>query len=248
MSGGKTDTFGLNVKIAEEHAWHMALIVAPGWGTDPVPIGEKTGIYYYDKESPTAQGGDFKAYADTGNNRIIVEVPKSMLYDTGNIDKWVYVVAVTSHDGYSPTRIRAFQVGGGEWVVGVPSDYAVAVLNGVLPYVLDLLAETKEDQYSMLKSYSIEAKALATLRGVGAYVPPTETTTTPTTTPTTTTETTTPTTTPTVTTPTTTTPSPTTTPEATAPAQPFDYTLIIIVVVVLIVVGVVAFLYMKRRP
>ncbi|ADG91565.1 glucodextranase DOMON-like domain-containing protein [Thermosphaera aggregans] len=249
MSGGKTDTFGLNVKIAEEHAWHMALIVAPGWGTDPVPIGEKTGIYYYDKESPTAQEGDFKAYADTGNNRIIVEVPKSMLYDTGNIDKWIYVVAVTSHDGYSPTRIRAFQVGGGEWVVGVPSDYAVAVLNGVLPYVLDLLAETKEDQYSMLKSYSIEAKALATLRGVGAYVPPTETTTTPTTT----TETTTPTTTPTVTTPTNTTPSPTTIPEATipettTPAQSFDYTLIIIVVVVLIAVGVVAFLYMKRRP
>ncbi len=249
MSGGKTDTYGLNVKIAEEHAWHMALIVAPGWGSDPVPIGEKTGIYYYDKELPTAQGGDFKVYADTGNNRIIVEIPKSMLYDAGNIDKWIYTVAVTSHDGYSPSKIRAFQIGGGEWVVGVPSDYALAVLNNVLPYVLDLLAETKEDQYSMLRSYSVEAKTLATVRGVGAVVQPTETTTTTTTTETettTTTETTTPTT--TTTAPTTTITSPATTTEPTTPAQPFDYTLIIIVVVVLIVVGLTAFLFMRRRP
>ncbi|MEM1833868.1 MAG: glucodextranase DOMON-like domain-containing protein [Thermosphaera sp.] len=244
LSGGRTDTYGLNVNIAGKHAWHMALLVAPGWGTDAVPLGEKTGIYYYDKELPTAQGGEFKAYADTGNNRIIVEVPKTMLYDVENIDKWIYVVAVTSHDGYAPSKIRSFTVGGGEWAVGVPSDYALAVLNGVLPYVLDLLASTKEQQYGMLKSYDIESKTLAVLEGVGAYTTPPETTT-----PTTTTTTPVTTTTTETTTPATTTPPPETTTTPTTPvAQQAEFPWMIgVVVVAVVLVGAMLLLFMRKR-
>ncbi|MGB9816347.1 MAG: glucodextranase DOMON-like domain-containing protein [Desulfurococcaceae archaeon] len=221
LPGGKTETFGLNVMIHEQHAWHMALLIAPGWGTDPIPAGEKTGLCYYDKDKPIVQGGEFRVYADTGNNRIVAELPKSILYDVEDIDKWIYVVAVTSHDGYAPLKIRSFTIGGGEWSVNVPQEYAVAVLNNVIPYVFDVLAKTPDEQYAMLKSFKVETKELATLKGVGAYVEAPETpTTTPvststtsmTTTPTTsgTTPTTTPATTPTTTTLVTTPTAPTT--------------------------------------
>ncbi len=185
----------LNIEIA--HGWHMALLVGPGWGAEPLPIGEKTGLYYYDKKDPVVQDGSLKPYADMAENAIVVEISKELLYDVENIDKWVWVVAVTSHDGYGSNRIRPFVVGGGEWQVGVPQEYALAVLKNVVPYVMDLLARTKEEQYSMLKSFDPATGALAKVYGIGYTVttttPPTQTptttpTTTPTETPTTTTE------------------------------------------------------------
>jgi alpha-amylase/alpha-mannosidase (GH57 family) len=187
---GRYDTFGLNATVA--HGWHMALIVAPGWGTDPVPVGEKTGLYYYDKETPLVQDSSLRAYADPTTKSIIVEVSKAVLYDVENIADWVYVVAVTSHDGYGPQRIRPFIIGGGEWAVEVPSttEYAQATLAGVIPRILDLLAPTASDQYNILRSFNAVKREPAKLIGVsrqGLYtltpsLTPTETptTTTPT--------------------------------------------------------------------
>jgi Alpha-amylase/alpha-mannosidase len=260
LPGGRMETFGLNVKISEQHAWHMALLIAPGWGTDPVPAGEKTGLYYYDKDKPVVQSGEFNVYADTGNNRIIVEVPKVILYDVENIDKWVYVVAVTSHDGYAPLKIRSFTIGGGEWSVNVPQEYAIAVLNNVIPYVMDVLAETPTEQYAMLKSFNIEARELAILKGVGAYVevPETPTTITPTTTPTSpittpTTPTTPPSTSTTQFTETTTseTTSPVTTPITTSPITTEtlkqDHTYLLIGALIVLMVVAIVLLFAKRK-
>ncbi|MEM3993561.1 MAG: glucodextranase DOMON-like domain-containing protein, partial [Desulfurococcaceae archaeon] len=242
---GKLEAIGLNIVI--EHGWHMALLVAPGWGTDPLPKGERTALYYYDKEQPVVQNGFLKAYADQATNSIIVEASKSIFYDVENIEKWTFVVAVTSHDGYGENKIRPFLVGGGEWQVGVPSGYALAVLNHVIPYVLDLLAPTKDEQYRMLQSFDPSKKELARVSGITVSKPtPTSTTTIPTT--------------PYTTMPTVTTPSSTTTPRttptttspiSTAPAtEPSINTGLIIgitVVFVAIVVAIVALVKKTRR-
>jgi len=226
---GRQDTFGLNVTIA--HGWHMALLVAPGWGTDPLPTGERTALYYFDKERPLVQDGFLRAYADHATKSIIVEVAKEVLYDVENIKDWVYVVVVTSHDGYGPSRIRPFIIGGGEWYVEVPNtpEYAKASLKGIIPRVLDLLAPTAEDQYTMLKSFNIETGELAKLVGVGRYglyhFTPTPI---PTPTPT----------------PTPTTPTPT---QTGLPRLPLERIEVIALVVVIIVAGIAGFLLKKRK-
>jgi len=102
-------------------------------------------------------------------------------------------------------------------LVSVSSNYSVAVLAGVIPYILDVLAPTSEEQYSMLLSFDPASNKLAQLKGYGATpVTITTTTTTTTTTVTTTTTTTTAT---TATTTITTTTTTTTTTTATTPVS-----------------------------
>lgn len=173
---GKYEAIALNFII--EHGWHMAILIAPGWGTDPLPRGERTALYYYDKDTPLIQDGLMTSYADPAENAIVVEVAKAALYDVQNIERWIFVVAVTSHDGYGVNRIRSFATTRGEWVVYVPPEYALAVINGVLPYVLDILAPTKDDQYAMLRSFDAEKGIPAKVRGV-SKAPPEEITTPP---------------------------------------------------------------------
>jgi len=109
---GNNTTIGLNAGIAEGYEWHMAIILAPGWGSDPIPVGERSAIYYYDKDKPVVQDSDFKVYADQADNSIMAEISKTLLYDVEDIKKWVYIAAVTSHDGYGTNKIRGFSVGG----------------------------------------------------------------------------------------------------------------------------------------
>ncbi len=178
---GRNDTFGLNINIAEEHSWHMALLIAPGWGTDPVPVGERTALYY-SNGSVVPQNGDLRVYADQALGLIIVEASKSILVDVGNIDKWIYVVVLTSYDGYGSDRIRPFSTSPDVWIVGAP-DYALAIAANVIPRVMDLLAPTAEEQYSMLKSFNVTfidaqlAGRPAVVKGYGRTAPqPTATT------------------------------------------------------------------------
>ncbi|MEM4514213.1 MAG: glucodextranase DOMON-like domain-containing protein, partial [Ignisphaera sp.] len=143
-----------------------AILIAPGWGTDPLPKGERAAIYYYDREEVVVQNGILKAYADPTTKSIVVEISKNNLYDIESIDQWTLVVAVTSHDGYGTNKIRPFVVGGGEWAVGVPQQYALAMLRNVIPYILDILTPTKEDQYSMLNTFDADKGELAKIRGI----------------------------------------------------------------------------------
>jgi carbohydrate-binding DOMON domain-containing protein len=52
---------------------------------------------------------------------------------------WSYYVLVTSYDGFGPGRIRPFGPLAQEWVVGVGTGNASAVLSGTVPRVLDIL-------------------------------------------------------------------------------------------------------------
>ncbi len=181
---GRTDTYGLNIEIDPEYAWHIALLLAPGWGSDPVPKGERAALYYYN-DTVVVQDGKFIVYADPARNAIVAEVSKDLLLDIEHIENWSYVVALTSYDGFGPMRIRPFGVEADVWVVGVGEKHAYAVLYNVVPRVMDLLAPTAEEQYKMLCSYYInvttgEARP-AIVRGYGPQAlaaPPTPTTTT----------------------------------------------------------------------
>ncbi|MDM7275192.1 MAG: glucodextranase DOMON-like domain-containing protein [Thermoprotei archaeon] len=171
---GRNETFGLNVVLDSESMWHMAILIAPGWGSDPVPKGERAAIYYYNG-SIIVQDGGFKVYADPAMDSIIAEVPKSMLLDVGNAGKWVYTVIVTSYDGYGPERIRPFGVNAEEWVVGAGVKYAQAILFNVVPRVMDILAPTREDQYAMLNTFEIikekNIARMAAVKGLSATQP-----------------------------------------------------------------------------
>ncbi|MEZ0394304.1 MAG: glucodextranase DOMON-like domain-containing protein [Desulfurococcaceae archaeon] len=166
LPGGNTTTFGLNVEVDPAQAWHFALLLAPGWGTDPVPGGQKSALYYSNGTVIVQDTNGFRVYADQASNAIVAEVPKALLPDVADVDKWIFVVAVTSYDGFSPTKVRAFGIEAEQWVCGAPK-YAQAILKGVLPYVLDVLAPTAEDQYAMLNSFDASAGKLAVIRGYG---------------------------------------------------------------------------------
>lgn len=226
---GKYEAIALNIDI--EHGWHMALLVGPGWGTEPLPNGERTALYYYDKESPLVQDGIIKAYADLVENAIVVEISKDVLYDLENIMKWIFVVAVTSHDGYGTNKIRPFTTTKGEWNVYVPPEYAMAILNQVLPFVLDILAPTSEEQYAMLRSFGAEKGIRARVRGVSIAPTTEETTTTP----------------PAeeVTPPREDISTPQETVEITKPSE--DYWIVVAAVVVAVLVGTIALIILKRR-
>ncbi len=140
-------TIGANVVI--EPGWHFALLLAPGWGDTPVPVGERAALYYYNG-SFIEQNGLFTVYVE--GNTIIASVHKSILPDTEFIDWWGYAVLLTSYDGYGPMKVRPIQPGDpGEWVFGGGDPEAIAA--GVEPRVIDILAETADEQYLMLNSY-----------------------------------------------------------------------------------------------
>ena len=180
---GSNETFGLNVALDENSRWHIALLIAPGWGSDPVPQGERAALYYYNG-SLIVQDGILDVYADPASNAIIAEVEKTVLLDVDNVDKWTFTVALTSYDGYGPDRIRPFGVEAQEWVVGVGTNLAQAVLFNVVPRVMDLLAPTATDQYEMLNTFKIDRErgvgVPSIIRGVTAFptTPQPETTTT----------------------------------------------------------------------
>jgi len=153
----RTDTFGLNVNLTDDSAWHFALLLAPGWGGDPVPIGERAALYYANG-TVVVQDGVFSVYVDAAENAVVAEVAKSVLPDADNADKWVYTVVLTSYDGYGSDRIRSFAIDAAEWTVGVGRDLAASVALGVVPRIMDLLALAAEAQYSMLRSFVADVK------------------------------------------------------------------------------------------
>jgi|GEM_PF-2677925 len=265
-------TFGLNINI--HYGWHYAILVNGGWGDTPLPEGELPAIYDGNETLVAVEGELYDVYVDeTQPNTIVARVNKTLLLDVENIGNWKILVAVASYDGFGYMRVRGVQSGEpGEWVFGGADPNAI--LSGVHPLVIDLLAPTPEDQYLMLTNWNIE---LGLKPLVGSIVvstgelllPPIITPTpTPTPTPTETTPTPSPTpsptpipteTTPTITeettpieiTPTQTpTPSPSPTPATspeTTPAAEVPSTLIALIIIVIIVI-IVVLIYLLRKP
>ncbi|MEM4533041.1 MAG: glucodextranase DOMON-like domain-containing protein [Desulfurococcaceae archaeon] len=206
-------TYGLNITIY--YGWHYAILVNGGWGDTPLPEGELPAIYDGNETLVAVEGELYDVYVDeTQPNTIVARVNKTLLLDVENIGNWTILVAVASYDGFGYMRVRGVQSGDpGEWVFGGAD--LNAILSGVHPLVIDLLAPTPEDQYLMLTNWNIEL-GLKPLVGrivvsTGELLLPPIITPTPTPTPT-------PSPTPTETTPTPSpTPSPTPTPTETTP-------------------------------
>ena len=172
-----TSTFGLNITVG--NGWNYALLLAPGWGDTPVPDGQVSAIYDATGKllaNAYNMTNVFKVYVDPlDNNTIVAQVSMSLLKDSANADKWVYLVGVASYDGYSPTKVRTAQPGDpAQWVLGGADPKAV--LAGVQPLVIDIVAPTAQDQYTMLSSYDATTGKLAVVYGVtlsGQVVSPT---------------------------------------------------------------------------
>ncbi|MGC9182082.1 glucodextranase DOMON-like domain-containing protein, partial [Thermogladius sp.] len=149
------------------------------WGDTPVPDGQVSAIY----DSSGSLVADayhnatlFKVYVDPAdNNTIVAQVAVSLLKDSANADKWVYLVAVASYDGYGYMKVRTAQPGDpGQWVLGGADPKAV--LAGVQPLAIDIVAPTAQDQYRMLSSYDTATGKFAVVYGVnlkGELVSPT---------------------------------------------------------------------------
>jgi carbohydrate-binding DOMON domain-containing protein len=172
----RTDTYGLNIALRYDYGWHFALLLAPGWGTGPVPQDQRAALYYSNGTS-VVQNGDFKVYAETDKNSIVAEVSKKLLTDIDNISKWKIVVAVASYDGFGPMKVRTAGIKGGEWVLNAtktaPPDLipkiSKAITKGIEPRVLGLVVVSPEypngitanQQHEWLNSYDPDKGLLA---------------------------------------------------------------------------------------
>mgnify|MGYP001772505696 CR=1 FL=1 len=178
----RTDTLGLNIVFAPSFAWHFAIIIVPGWEEKIVPVGQRSGIYYYGYN--ITQDGVLTIGVE--GNTIKASVDKKALIDVDNVASWTIVVAVASYDGFGPNRVRPAGPTGGEWVLN-GTKYATpeqrtriarAIAAGIEPRVLDLLVYspesktgiTAETQYKWLDSYNPDLKLMATIPPV--EVPP----------------------------------------------------------------------------
>ena len=101
------------------------------------------------------KGELFDVYAIPGENAVEFKVSKTILVDVKNILNWKFLVVIAGHDGLtSRDKVREIYPGEpSEWFFGGADPVASAL--GIQPKVVDLLAPTPQDQYSMLSSYDI---------------------------------------------------------------------------------------------
>jgi carbohydrate-binding DOMON domain-containing protein len=164
---------GLNVEI--NPGWHYLIVATPGWGDTPWPDGEVSALYASDGSLVAKEGDAFDVYAIPMENAVEIKVSKNLLQDVDNIVHWGFVVAVASYDGFGSYKVRGVVAGDPqEWALGGAD--SLALLTGVHPLIIDLLAPTASDQYTILKSYDTAAKKLAVVNVLTA-APPTVTTT-----------------------------------------------------------------------
>ncbi|MEM2009321.1 MAG: glucodextranase DOMON-like domain-containing protein [Thermosphaera sp.] len=159
-------SIGLNVNIW--HGWHYAVVAIPGWGSTPYPDGEVSALFDGNMQRVADEYNNpdlFDVYvSDYEPNTIEVKIAKSVFPDPERVREWVVFVALASYDGYGEGKVRGVQAGDpAEWVLG--GGDPLAILAGVQPKVIDVLAPTPEAQYSMLGSYDTGARTLAKVSG-----------------------------------------------------------------------------------
>ena len=181
----RMDTIGLNIVLRPDYAWYYALLLAPGWEEQPVPVGQRAALYYANG-TVIAQGTGFSVYADTASNAIVAVVSRKLLSDIDNIPSWRIVVAMASYDGFGPMRVRPVSATGGEWVIN-GSAYATAdqvkklakaIAKNLDPRVMDLLVYspdykngiTAEQQYEWLNSYDPDKGLPAMIPGLAPTI------------------------------------------------------------------------------
>ncbi len=178
----RMDTFGLHLIIRSDYAWHFAVLLAPGWGNDPVPKGQRSALIYANG-TVIVQDDKFKVYADTKENAIVAVISKNLIPDVNNIKNWKIIVALASYDGFGPMKVRQAGVKGGEWVLNA-TKYATnkntiirigqAIAKGIEPLALDLLVYspqypngiTASLQYEWLNTFNVTAGTYAIVPGI----------------------------------------------------------------------------------
>ncbi|MEM1641825.1 MAG: glucodextranase DOMON-like domain-containing protein [Desulfurococcaceae archaeon] len=157
---------GLNVNVY--HGWHYLAVAAPGWGGVPWPDGEAGALYASDGTLLSGEDGvHFDVYY-VGDNSIDIRISKNLLKDVQNVEGWIFAVAVASFDGFGPMRVRQVVPGDPqEWLLGGGDPRAI--LAGVQPLVVDFLAPTAEEQYTLLSLYDPDTGRLAIIAGMSKY-------------------------------------------------------------------------------
>ncbi|MEM1804324.1 MAG: glucodextranase DOMON-like domain-containing protein, partial [Desulfurococcaceae archaeon] len=85
-----------------------------------------------------------------------------------NVEGWIFAVAVASFDGFGPMRVRQVVPGDPqEWLLGGGDPRAI--LAGVQPLVVDFLAPTAEEQYTLLSLYDPDTGRLAITAGMSNF-------------------------------------------------------------------------------
>ena len=148
---------GVNIRVYP--GWHYLIVGVGGWNNTyeqgPWPGGSNPAIYSSTGELIAIKGELFDVYAIPGENAVEFKVSKTILVDVKNILNWKFLVVIAGHDGLtSRDKVREVYPGEpSEWFFGGADPIASAL--GIQPKVVDLLAPTPQDQYSMLSSYDI---------------------------------------------------------------------------------------------
>ncbi len=175
----RASAIGLNINFDPSWAWHYAVLIGPCWETppEPLPSGQCAAVH---RPFDVVVQDDLLKVAVEGN-AIVATVDKSVFAygDLANIKSWRFVVAVASHDGFGPLRVRPVGIGKEEWLIWgtatADDKQKVAIANaikfGIEPRVLDIAVYspeypngiTAEQQYAWLSSFDPEAKTPATI-------------------------------------------------------------------------------------
>ncbi len=149
----RVDTLGLNIKLRAVDAWCYAVVVAPGLGDLRPQL-----VYANGTVTPIDA-----IYVE--NKTVYARVQRDLLWRLeADPSKWRYLVAVSAYDPGSPDGLVEISDEGG--TSPIASRTADRETKRLLPRVLDILAESREDQYSMLRTYSSEYGDIAV---VAAY-------------------------------------------------------------------------------
>jgi len=127
------------VRFSGQAPWDVAIFIGPKWGNETVNFVAVANV----AEGTISVSHLPKVYAE--GNTVVAVVPRNLIKPTTRLmtdfpqPTWRYYVLVTSYDGFGPGRIRPFGPLAQEWVVGVGTGNASAVLSGTIPRVLDIL-------------------------------------------------------------------------------------------------------------
>uniref|UniRef100_A0A7C3WN09 Glucodextranase-like C-terminal domain-containing protein n=1 Tax=Thermofilum pendens TaxID=2269 RepID=A0A7C3WN09_THEPE len=175
----RTSAIGLNLNFDPSWAWHYALVIGPCWETPPEPLPRGQCAAVYRPFDVVVQDDLLKVSVE--GNTIVATIDKSVFEhgDLANIKSWRFVVAVASHDGFGPLRVRPVGIGKEEWLIWgtatADDKQKVAIANaikfGIEPRTLDIAAYspeypngiTAEQQYAWLSSFDPETRTPATL-------------------------------------------------------------------------------------
>ncbi|PLJ77020.1 MAG: hypothetical protein B7L53_08755 [Thermofilum sp. NZ13] len=176
----------MNLNFDPTWAWHYALLIGPCWETPPQPLPTGQCAVLYRPFDEVVQGDKLKVSVD--GNAIVATVDRGLFEygDVGNIKNWRIVVAVASHDGFGPLKIRGVGLSKGDWNIWATATatdaqktlIANAIKFGIEPRVLDIAVYapeypngiTADQQYAWLSSVDIDAKMPATIPPITSQV------------------------------------------------------------------------------